>query len=219
MRTGYYPGSFDPVTNGHVDVLQRACGVVDRLVLAVGVHHGKKPFLAPDVRVALLRAVAEPIGAARDTEIVVETFDTLVVDAARAAGATLLIRGLRDSTDFDYEMQMAGTNAELAPDLETVFLPASGSETVSLPVPVRMRNRNRVQAAGLRRMSDPRTRGSARRRPVPCERESRRAFRRIARSSLHRYPPSGAASSNCLAVREPRSCRIDETLHPRTRTR
>ena len=126
MRTGYYPGSFDPVTNGHVDVIRRACGIVDRLVLAVGVSHSKKPFLAAEVRVDLLERVAQPIGQERGCEIVVETFDNLVVDAARAAGASLLIRGLRDATDYAYEMQMAGMNGELAPELETVFLPASG---------------------------------------------------------------------------------------------
>lgn len=126
MRTGYYPGSFDPVTNGHVDVIRRACGIVDRLVLAVGISHSKQPFLAGDVRVDLLQQVAQPIGQERGCEIVVETFDNLVVDAARAAGASLLIRGLRDATDYAYEMQMAGMNGELAPELETVFLPASG---------------------------------------------------------------------------------------------
>ncbi len=126
MRTGYYPGSFDPVTNGHVDVIARACGVVDKLVLAVGVSHSKKPFLAAETRVALLQQVAGPIGEARGCEIAVETFDNLVVDAAQAAGASILIRGLRDATDYAYEMQMAGMNGELAPNLETVFLPASG---------------------------------------------------------------------------------------------
>ena len=126
MRIGYYPGSFDPVTNGHVDVISRACPLVDKLVLAVGVHHGKKPFLSADERISLLQDVAGPIGEAKSCEIAVETFDTLVVDAARNAGAVMLIRGLRDGTDFAYEMQMAGMNAEMAPDIETVFLPASG---------------------------------------------------------------------------------------------
>ena len=126
MRTGYYPGSFDPVTNGHVDVIGRACGIVDRLVLAVGVSHTKKPFLPAETRVALLEQVAGPLGKERGCEIAVETFDNLVVDAAREAGASILIRGLRDATDYAYEMQMAGMNGELAPDIETVFLPASG---------------------------------------------------------------------------------------------
>lgn len=126
MRTGYYPGSFDPVTNGHVDVIRRACGIVDKLVLAVGISHSKKPFLPTKMRVSLLEQVAGPIGTERKCEIAVETFDNLVVDAARNAGASILIRGLRDATDYAYEMQMAGMNGELAPDIETVFLPASG---------------------------------------------------------------------------------------------
>ncbi len=127
MRIGYYPGSFDPVTNGHVDVIRRASALVDRLVLAVGIHHGKKPFLRVDVRTELLQKLAGPIGAGRNCEIVVETFDGLVVKAALNAGASVLVRGLRDATDYAYEMQMAGMNEELAPELETVFLPAGGS--------------------------------------------------------------------------------------------
>ena len=127
MRIGYYPGSFDPVTNGHLDVIRRACALVDRLVLAMGVHHGKKPFLSSETRVELLQSVTAPCGKERGCEIIVETFDDLVVDAAVRSGATVLIRGLRDTTDYAYEMQMAGMNAELAPGLETVFLPASGS--------------------------------------------------------------------------------------------
>ncbi len=126
MRIGYYPGSFDPVTNGHVDVIARACSLVDKLVLAVGVHHGKKPFLSAAQRVTLLEEVAEPVGRSKNCKIAVETFDTLVVDAARKAGAVMLIRGLRDATDYAYEMQMAGMNTEMAPEIETVFLPASG---------------------------------------------------------------------------------------------
>lgn len=126
MRIGYYPGSFDPVTNGHLDVIRRAGALVDRLVLAMGVHHGKKPFLNTETRVALLESVAAPIAADKGFESVVETFDDLVVDAALRAGASVLIRGLRDTTDYAYEVQMAGMNAELAPGLETIFLPASG---------------------------------------------------------------------------------------------
>ena len=86
MRIGYYPGSFDPVTNGHLDVIRRSCSLVDRLVLAMGVHHGKKPFLGAETRINLLQSVAAPIAAERGCEIVVETFDDLVVDAAVRAG-------------------------------------------------------------------------------------------------------------------------------------
>lgn len=124
-RTGFYPGSFDPLTNGHVDIITRAATLLDALVIAVGVHHGKKPLFSIADRVEMLKehtgAIAEKTGAA----ITVQTFDNLTVDAARDAGATVLVRGLRDSGDVDYEMRMAGMNLEMAPDIETVFLAAS----------------------------------------------------------------------------------------------
>ncbi|MGI9372343.1 MAG: pantetheine-phosphate adenylyltransferase [Hyphomicrobiales bacterium] len=123
---GFYAGSFDPVTLGHMDVIDRACAITDKLVLAIGVHHGKKPFLEAETRASLLNAETAHIAERRQCEILVVTFDNLVVDAARDVGATVLIRGLRDATDYAYEMQMAGMNAELAPDIETVFLPARG---------------------------------------------------------------------------------------------
>lgn len=125
-KTGFYPGSFDPPTNGHLDVIARACRVVDHLVLAIGVHHGKTPFLTADIRVSLLKNMADPIAKSNNCSIDVVTFDGLVVDAAAREGASILIRGLRDATDYAYEMQMAGMNGEMAPDIETVFLPASG---------------------------------------------------------------------------------------------
>jgi len=125
-RTGFYAGSFDPVTFGHLDVIARACACVDKLVLAIGVHHGKKPFMQTADRVDMLRQSAAPIAKEKHCEINVVTFDNLVVEAAAEAGATLLIRGLRDATDYAYEMQMAGMNAELAPGIETIFLPAKG---------------------------------------------------------------------------------------------
>lgn len=123
MRTGFYPGSFDPVTNGHLDIIKRAANLVDRLVIAVGVHHGKAPLFPVDERVAMLEEQVKALKA--DAEVVVTTFDNLTVDAARAAKAKVIIRGLRDSGDFDYEMQMAGMNESMAPDIETVFLAAS----------------------------------------------------------------------------------------------
>lgn len=123
-RIAFYPGSFDPPTNGHLDVIARALALADRLVVAIGVHPGKTPVLTFEERVALIEAVAATIdGAAGRVEVV--AFDGLAVEAARAAGATLMIRGLRDGTDFDYEMQLAGMNGELAPEIRTVFLPAS----------------------------------------------------------------------------------------------
>ncbi len=123
MRIGFYPGSFDPVTNGHLDIIQRAADLVDRLVIAVGVHHGKAPLFSVEERVAMLEEQVKALKA--DAEVVVTTFDNLTVDAARAANAKVIIRGLRDSGDFDYEMQMAGMNERMAPDIETVFLAAS----------------------------------------------------------------------------------------------
>lgn len=126
-RTAFYAGSFDPVTNGHVDVIAAACRLCDRLVLAIGVHPGKAPIFSSDERAALLRAVAGPIAAEAGVELEVVTFDHLTVRAAREAGATLMIRGLRDATDFDYEMQLAGMNEAMDPGLQTVFLPASAS--------------------------------------------------------------------------------------------
>ncbi|MGH6734554.1 MAG: pantetheine-phosphate adenylyltransferase [Methyloceanibacter sp.] len=126
MRVGLYPGSFDPVTFGHVDIVRRAAHLVDRLVIAVGTHHDKKhPLFSAEERVDLasrvLKPVAEEIGLGLD----VITYDSLTVAAARATGAAVVIRGLRDAGDFDYEMQMAGMNAALAPEIETVFLASS----------------------------------------------------------------------------------------------
>lgn len=126
-RTAFYAGSFDPVTNGHVDVIAGACRLCDRLVLAIGVHPGKAPIFTADERAGLLREVAGPIAAAAGVAIDVVTFDHLTVRAAREAGATLMIRGLRDATDFDYEMQLSGMNEAMDGGLQTVFLPASAS--------------------------------------------------------------------------------------------
>ncbi len=122
---GFYPGSFDPLTNGHLDVIERACKLVDRLVVAVGTHHAKNPMFSHEDRVALLRAALEPIGRRTETEIEIVDFEGLMVQAARAHGARLIIRGLRDTTDYNFEMQMVGMNAQMAPDLQTVFLPSS----------------------------------------------------------------------------------------------
>ncbi|HEX2217078.1 MAG TPA: pantetheine-phosphate adenylyltransferase [Xanthobacteraceae bacterium] len=124
-RTALYAGSFDPVTNGHIDIVRQAAGLAERLVLAIGVHPGKTPLLTAEERLALLEqtcgALVRNIGCA----LKCTTFADLVVAAARREGATLLIRGLRDGTDFDYEMQMAGMNGAMAPGMQTVFLPAS----------------------------------------------------------------------------------------------
>ena len=124
-RTAFYPGSFDPVTFGHLDIIARVARICDRLVLGVGAHHGKAPLIETPERVSLLREVATPIAAHSGIALDIVVFDGLAVDAARKAKAGLIVRGLRDATDFDYEVQMGQMNAALAPDIETVFLAAS----------------------------------------------------------------------------------------------
>jgi pantetheine-phosphate adenylyltransferase len=125
LRTALYAGSFDPVTNGHLDVVRHAVRLADRLVLAVGVNPGKAPLFSADERMAMLQDICGPLARAAKCELQCVTFSGLVVEAARKAGATLLVRGLRDGTDFNYEMQMAGMNEAMAPEMQSVFLPAS----------------------------------------------------------------------------------------------
>jgi pantetheine-phosphate adenylyltransferase len=125
MRIGFTSGSFDPVTNGHLDVIACAVRMVDRLVVGIGVHPGKTPLFSPEERVEMLRAETAPIARAAGCSIDIVTFANLTVGAAQDAGATVIFRGLRDGTDFDYEMQMAGMNGTMAPGVDTVFLPAS----------------------------------------------------------------------------------------------
>jgi pantetheine-phosphate adenylyltransferase len=124
-RIGFTSGSFDPVTNGHMDVIARAARMVDELVVGIGVHPGKAPLFSPEEKIEMLKAESAPIAKRTGCRIGIVTFDNLTVDAARAAEATLIFRGLRDGTDFDYEMQMAGMNGTMAPGIDTVFLPAS----------------------------------------------------------------------------------------------
>ena len=123
-RIALYPGSFDPVTNGHLDVVRQAVGLCDRLVIAIGVHPGKAPLFSVEERLAMVREVFEPVAASAGCEFDCTTFDDLTVTAAKRAKATILIRGLRDGTDLDYEMQIAGMNETMAPQVRTVFLPA-----------------------------------------------------------------------------------------------
>ena len=124
-RTGFYSGSFDPVTLGHTDVILRASALVDILVIGIGVNPGKAPMFSEAERVAMLEAETRPISKETGTKIEVVTFSGLAVAAAKANRASVIIRGLRDGTDFDYEMQMAGMNGEMSPEIQTVFVAAS----------------------------------------------------------------------------------------------
>jgi pantetheine-phosphate adenylyltransferase len=124
-RVALYPGSFDPVTNGHLDVVQRAVHLCDRLIVAVALHSSKTPLFSTEERLDMLGEVFAPVAAQAGCGFEATTYDNLTVAAAQKSGATLMIRGLRDGTDLDYEMQLAGMNQAMAPDVETVFVPAS----------------------------------------------------------------------------------------------
>ena len=124
-RTGFFSGSFDPMTNGHLDVIEHAAAFCDRLVVGVGSNPNKTALFAIEERLELIRGAAAPILKQTGCALEVMSFSGLAIEAARKAGASLIVRGLRDSTDFDYEMQMAGMNGAMAPELRTVFLPAS----------------------------------------------------------------------------------------------
>jgi pantetheine-phosphate adenylyltransferase len=124
-RIGFYSGSFDPVTLGHTDVIERASRLVDKLVIGIGIQPAKTPMFSEEERVDMLTAETAAIGKARGTAIEITTFSDLAVEAARRHGASTIFRGLRDGTDFDYEMQMAGMNGAMAPEIQTVFVAAS----------------------------------------------------------------------------------------------
>ena len=124
-RIALYPGSFDPVTNGHLDVVRHGVTLCDRLIVAVGVHSGKKPLFTTVERLKMVREVFAPVAAEAGCAFDCTTYDNLTVTAAQQNGATIMIRGLRDGTDLDYEMQLAGMNEAMAPDVHTVFVPAS----------------------------------------------------------------------------------------------
>jgi len=126
-RVALYPGSFDPVTNGHLDVVRHAVGLCDRLVVAIGIHPGKKPLFSVEERLDMAHRVFAPIAAVAGCAFACTTYDNLTVTAARQNGATVMIRGLRDGTDLDYEMQIAGMNETMAPEVHTVFVPASAA--------------------------------------------------------------------------------------------
>lgn len=124
-RIALYPGSFDPLTNGHMDILRHALMLADQIEVAIGVHAGKKPMFTAGERKEMLVSAVQSLGA--EERIHISYFDGLVVDAARNIGANLLIRGLRDGTDLDYEMQMAGMNKTMMPEILTIFIPASST--------------------------------------------------------------------------------------------
>ena len=126
-RIALYPGSFDPVTNGHLDVVRHGVTLCDRLIVAVGVHSGKKPLFTTEERLRMVREVIAPIAAKAGCAFDCTTYDNLTVTAAQQNGATIMIRGLRDGTDLDYEMQLAGMNEAMAPAVHTVFVPASSA--------------------------------------------------------------------------------------------
>lgn len=124
-RTALYAGSFDPLTNGHLDVIRQGLCLADRLVVAIGVHPGKAPVFSFEERSDLIARSLTMYLELDSARVEVVSFDGLVIDAAREQEASVMVRGLRNSTDFDYEMQMAGTNITMAEDIQTVFVPAS----------------------------------------------------------------------------------------------
>ena len=124
-RIGLYPGTFDPVTNGHIDVISRAARLLDKLVVGVAINTGKGPMFNVDERVAMVKAEIEAIADKNGMIIEVVPFEGLLIHFARHVGVSMIVRGLRAVSDFDYEFQMAGMNYRMAPDIETVFLMAS----------------------------------------------------------------------------------------------
>ncbi|MBP7001301.1 pantetheine-phosphate adenylyltransferase [Amaricoccus sp.] len=124
MRVGLYPGTFDPVTLGHADIIRRACKLVDRLVIGIAINRDKGPLFTLDERVAMVEEHAGPLGRAGGVEIVAHPFENLLIHCAEDVGATVIIRGLRAVSDFEYEFQMVGMNRAMNDTVETVFLMA-----------------------------------------------------------------------------------------------
>ncbi|MTH77303.1 pantetheine-phosphate adenylyltransferase [Paracoccus aestuariivivens] len=124
MRIGLYPGTFDPITLGHVDIIERALALVDRLVIGVAINRDKGPLFPLDERVDMVRRECDMITKRLGGEILVHPFENLLIDCARDVGATVIVRGLRAVADFEYEFQMVGMNRTLDSTIETVFLMA-----------------------------------------------------------------------------------------------
>ena len=124
MRIGFYPGTFDPITLGHIDIIQRAMALVDRLVIGVAINRDKGPLFSLDERVAMIAEECSAIAARTGGELLVHPFENLLIDSARDVGATVIVRGLRAVADFEYEFQMVGMNRALDSSIETVFLMA-----------------------------------------------------------------------------------------------
>ncbi len=127
LHIGVYPGTFDPITFGHLDIIQRATRLVDRLVVAIATNVNKDPLFSIEDRIQMIEKELKSFPLSSDVEVIVKPFDSLLVNFAKLEGAQILIRGLRAVSDFEYEFQMAGTNRKLCADLETVFLVASES--------------------------------------------------------------------------------------------
>ena len=124
MRIGLYPGTFDPVTRGHLDIIERAALLVDRLVIGVAINRDKGPLFSLEERVAMIESECADLGDKTGTEIAAHPFENLLIDCANDVGAQVIIRGLRAVSDFEYEFQMVGMNRALDSSVETVFLMA-----------------------------------------------------------------------------------------------
>ena len=124
MRVGLYPGTFDPITLGHIDIIRRASALVDKLVIGVAINRDKGPLFSLEERVAMVEAECAPLTQETGTEIVVHPFENLLIDCARDVGAQVIVRGLRAVADFEYEYQMVGMNRAMDSSIETVFLMA-----------------------------------------------------------------------------------------------
>ncbi len=124
MRVGLYPGTFDPITLGHIDIIRRASALVDKLVIGVAINRDKGPLFSLEERVGMVEAEGSKLSKQTGMEIVVHPFENLLIDCARDVGAQLIVRGLRAVADFEYEYQMVGMNRVLDDSVETVFLMA-----------------------------------------------------------------------------------------------